>query len=430
MGVSTLAGLRKAAGYTQETFVVAFTALAAQLGVQAAVSVRQLRRWEAPDPPLPHPGQQEVLEALLGVPLEELGFAVPAERRSTHRLSGHHGGVERRRFVVDVGAVLGAAALPAARPGRRVGAADVVLLRAEVSGLYAIDHTAGGRAARTAARRVLGELERALTGGSYLERVGRDLHALVGVVNSHLGWMEFDAGRPGRARTACSEALATARLVGDPLLEIRALDSLSLLAVEQKRPWEAVAAASAAGALAQARGGPKVKSVVALRQARALSASGDHQAARRALSQSLTWHERSDTDTDAPPWTAFAGQREVDYATAAWHTDTGRPQHAIPFLRSALDQLGDGYTRNRALYRARLAEVLLAAGQTEEAMTEAVAAATAARTMTSARCTTRLRTVATDAAQLDARAAREGVEQLHALGITTTRTTTRSRRSR
>ncbi|MFJ9777649.1 hypothetical protein ACIRVF_41490 [Kitasatospora sp. NPDC101157] len=62
-------------------------------------------------------------------------------------------------------------------------------------------------------------------------------------------------------------------------------------------------------------------------------------------------------------------------------------------------------------------------------MAEAVAAATAARTMTSTRCTTRLRAVATDAARLDARAAREGVEQLRALGISTTKTT-RSRGSR
>ncbi|MGW3044455.1 hypothetical protein ACWC9T_31430 [Kitasatospora sp. NPDC001159] len=150
MGTRTLAGLRRAAGYAQESFVVAFAAMAAQLGVAAAVSVRQLRRWESPDPPLPHPGQQEVLEALLGVPLEELGFAVPAERRGA---GGHHGGVERRRFVVDVGAVLGAAALPAARPGRRIGAVDLVRLGAEVAGLYAIDHTAGGRATRTGAPR-------------------------------------------------------------------------------------------------------------------------------------------------------------------------------------------------------------------------------------------------------------------------------------
>ncbi|MFB8242862.1 hypothetical protein ACFC58_40640 [Kitasatospora purpeofusca] len=113
MDTRTLAGLRRAAGHTQESFVGAFAAMAVQLGVQAVVSVRQLRRCEAPDPPLPHPGQQQVLEALLGVPLEELGFDVPAERRSARRANGDQGGVERRRFVVDVGAV------PAGRSGGR-----------------------------------------------------------------------------------------------------------------------------------------------------------------------------------------------------------------------------------------------------------------------------------------------------------------------
>ncbi|MGK4578490.1 helix-turn-helix domain-containing protein [Kitasatospora sp. HPMI-4] len=428
MGARTLAELRRAAGFNQETFVTAFGAMALQLGVQAGVSVRHLRRWESADPPLPHPGQQQVLEALLGVPLEEMAcFAVPAERRST--VVADHGPVERRRFVADVGGtVLGAAVLPATRAGRRIGAADVAVLRANVAGLYAIDHTAGGRTARTAATRVLGTLERALTGRTYVERVGRDLHALVGTVHSHLGWMEFDAGRPAQARSACSQALTAARLVDDPLLEVRALDSLSLLAVEQHRPWEAVAAATAAGQLAQVHGGPRVRSVVALRQARAMTAADDHQGARRALSQALGWQERSDRDTDAPAWTAFAGQREIDYATAAWHVEAGHPQHAVPFLRAALAQLGAGYSRNAALYRARLAEVLLAAGQLEEALAEAVTAATAAQHITSARCTDRLRAVARTASTISTAAARDGVEQLRILGITTT--TRSSRRSR
>ncbi|WP_371484801.1 hypothetical protein [Kitasatospora sp. NBC_00315] len=429
MSTRTLAGLRKAAGHTQETFVTAFTAMAKQLDVAAAVSVRQLRRWESPDPPLPHPGQQAVLEALLGVPLEEMGFTVPAERRHASAVGGNTDRVERRRFVVDVGAVLGASVLPApVRPGRRIGAGDVQRLAADVAGLYAVDHRQGGRAAQKAAAKVLRTLDTTLAGGTYLERVGRDLHALTGTVHSHLGWMEFDAGRPGKARTACAEALTSARLVGDPLLEVRALDSLSLLAVEQKRPWEAVAAATAAGDLAQHHGGPKVRSVVALRQARAFSAAGDHTAARRALSQSLSWHDRSGTDTDAPAWTAFAGQVEVDYATAAWHTATGHPLHAVPFLRSALSQLGAGYSRNAALYRARLAEVLLAAGEVEESAAEARAAATSAQGMTSARLADRLRAVASAAGRIDTAAARDCAEQLRALGFTAT-TTTRTTRS-
>ncbi|MER7668602.1 hypothetical protein ABTY61_09035 [Kitasatospora sp. NPDC096128] len=323
----------------------------------------------------------------------------------------------RRQFVVDVGALLGASVLPSGRTGRRIGATDIQAFRSKVSELYTIDHSQGGRVARQAATRVLHSIEKAVTGGVYLAPVGRDLQLLVGTLHSHLGWIEFDAGRPAAARASCTEALTSARLVGDPLLEVRALDSLSLLAVEQKRPWEAVAAAAASGEIAQAQGGPKVKSVVALRQARALSAAGDHAGARRALSQALVWQDRSDKDADAPPWTAFAGQVEVDYATAAWHVETGQLAHAIPFLRSALGQLGPTYSRNAALYRARLAEVLMRAGEVEEACAEVVASASAAMGMASTRLADRLRTVASLAASVDAVMARHCVEELRTLGV-------------
>ncbi|MFF1903225.1 hypothetical protein [Kitasatospora sp. NPDC058218] len=389
------------------------------MGVDAAVSVRQLRRWESPDPPLPHPGQQAVLEALLGVPLAELGFTVPLERvHSTPKCGQQEGVLHRRQFVVDVGALLGVSALPTSRTGRRIGSIDVRAFQSDISGLYAIDHSRGGRVARQAATRVLRSIEKVMTDGVYLAPVGRELHGLAGTLHSHLGWIEFDAGRTAAARVACVEALASARLVDDPVLEVRALDSLSLLAVEQKRPWEAVAAVTAAGAIAQVHGGPRVKSVVALRQARALSSAGDHPGARRALSQALTWQDRSDRDTNAPPWTAFAGQVEVDYATAAWHVETGHPAYAVPFLRAAVDRLGPTYSRNAALYRARLAEVLMKVGEVEEACAEVVASANAAQGMASARLADRLRTVAASAAGVDTAVARDCVEELRVLGVT------------
>ncbi|MFD0407709.1 multiprotein-bridging factor 1 family protein [Kitasatospora sp. NPDC127116] len=414
----SLAELRKAAGYSQESFAAAFLDMARRMDVRATVSVRHLRRWESANPPLPHPGQQAVLEALLGVPLAELGFAVPQERVAVaSEGSLQEDTVQRRRFVVDVGALLGASVLTPTRSGRRIGATDIQAFRSKIADLYTIDHSQGGHVARQAAVRVLQSIEKAMTGGVYLAPIGRDLHTLVGTLHSHLGWIEFDAGRSAAARAACTEALTSARLVGDPLLEVRALDSLSLLAVEQKRPWEAVAAATASGEIAQAQAGPKVKSVVALRQARALSAAGDYAGARRALSRAMTWQDRSDGDTDAPSWTAFAGQVEVDYATAAWHVETGKLAYAIPFLRSAIEHLGPTYGRNAALYRARLAEVLMRTGEVEESCTEAVTGARAAKGMASARLTDRLRMVASLAARVDTAAARDCVEELRALGV-------------
>ncbi|MER8102372.1 GNAT family N-acetyltransferase [Kitasatospora sp. NPDC094016] len=102
--------------------------MAHRTDVRGEVTVRHLRRWESPSPPLPHPGQQAVPEALLGVPLDELGFTVPPERARRIPSGGcQEGAVQRRRFVVDVGVLLGASVLAPAQTGRRIGAADVTV---------------------------------------------------------------------------------------------------------------------------------------------------------------------------------------------------------------------------------------------------------------------------------------------------------------
>ncbi|MDG4536226.1 hypothetical protein [Streptomyces sp. AV19] len=102
--VSGLARLRQTAGYTQESFVKAFAEEAARLAVDASVSVRQLRRWERETPPpLPHPGQQIVLEAMFGVPLVEMGFSVPQHRVTVSVPVSASGEVRRRTFVADAG---------------------------------------------------------------------------------------------------------------------------------------------------------------------------------------------------------------------------------------------------------------------------------------------------------------------------------------
>ncbi|MFB7907801.1 hypothetical protein ACFC1T_15320 [Kitasatospora sp. NPDC056076] len=107
----------------------------------------------------------------------------------------------------------------------------------------------------------------------------------------------------------------------------------------------------------------------------------------------------------------------MDYATAAWHVETGQLAYAIPFLRSAVELLGPTYSRNAALYRARLAEVLMKAGNVEEACAEAVASASAAKGMTSVRLADRLRSVASLAARVDTVMARDCVEELRSLGV-------------
>ncbi|MEU1785955.1 hypothetical protein ABZ553_08785 [Streptomyces sparsogenes] len=370
-GVSRLAGLRKAAGYTQVTFATAFAREAARLCIDASVSVRQLRRWEAESPPpLPHPGQQAVLEAMFGLPLAEMGFDVPSHRHSTVERIGDDGEVKRRAFVTGSGAIAAATMLPE-QHGPRVGASEVAALRARLVDLYAVDHRSGGIPAKARAQQLEREITQVLSRSVYTSRVGRDLQAMLSELHSNQAWYGYDSGPLGQARTAAVEALTAAQLIDDGLLQLSALETLVLIDIKADRLWEAASAVEHAYGVAGRNGaGPTVHLVIALREANVATHAGDTTAACRALSRALSYQGRADTDVDVPDWARFAGPIEIDYATADMYVRAGEPRRAVPFLRAAVDGLAGGYARNTAWYRSKLACTLLDAGEVEEACAE------------------------------------------------------------
>ncbi|MBS2964672.1 hypothetical protein KGA66_16565 [Actinocrinis puniceicyclus] len=73
-GNNALRQLRLRRFWTQADFAAAFEARSRQIGRPLSLSVRQVRRWESDNPPLPLPAYQAVLEALFGVPIERMGF--------------------------------------------------------------------------------------------------------------------------------------------------------------------------------------------------------------------------------------------------------------------------------------------------------------------------------------------------------------------
>ncbi|MGH6654319.1 MAG: hypothetical protein ACRDVE_03835 [Actinocrinis sp.] len=73
-GNHVLRRLRLRRFWTQADFAAAFEARSRQIGRPLSLSVRQVRRWESGNPPLPLPAYQAVLEALFGVPIERMGF--------------------------------------------------------------------------------------------------------------------------------------------------------------------------------------------------------------------------------------------------------------------------------------------------------------------------------------------------------------------
>ncbi|MER6396648.1 XRE family transcriptional regulator [Kitasatospora sp. NPDC001603] len=74
----TLVSARIARGWlTQEDFAEAYYAKAQQMHEQARISVRQVRRWESGVTTWPNRDARRVLQALFGLPLEDLGFIRP-----------------------------------------------------------------------------------------------------------------------------------------------------------------------------------------------------------------------------------------------------------------------------------------------------------------------------------------------------------------
>ncbi|QDY77490.1 hypothetical protein [Streptomyces qinzhouensis] len=414
-GSGVFADLRTAAGYTQAGLVKALHTEAARLGIKATVNVRQVRRWERDSPPpLPHPSQQRVLEVLFGRPLAEMGFAVPPHRTTIHNVIGDDGEVKRRTFVSRTGAVAAATILPEQR-GSRIGADAVAVLRRRLTSLYTVDHSAGGIPAQARAGRLEQHITEILNEGVYTTGIGRDLQTLRCEVTCHRAWFGYDGGpsQAAPARAACLEAIAAAQLVDNPLLQVRALNTMALLAADTGRAWEAVSAVENAYALARHSGaGATVHLVISLREANAATTSGDLTGARRALHRGVSFLSRAAADDDVPHWARFAGPVEVDYATASYYTAEGNPQRAIPFLKAAVSGLGGGYLRNTAWYRARLARTLLDAGEVDEACHEMSGVLNNCGTIASDRLSERLRAFGTATHKYDHPSAREVADRI------------------
>ncbi|MEU8581081.1 hypothetical protein [Streptomyces abikoensis] len=411
--ISRLTQLRRAAGYTQTSFVAAFIEEAARLGVAASLSERQLRRWERETPPpLPHPGQQAVLEATFGVPLTEMGFDVPSHRVTVAVPISDAGEVKRRTFVADAGA-LAAATLVPVRPGPRIGTSDIARLRSRLDDLYRTDHTVGSVPAMTQTGRIEDEITDALGAASYTSRVGRELQTMLAELHGHRAWYGYDGGRIDPGRAACMEALATAQLVDNPLLQISVLETLVLLAIKAERAWEAASAVENAYRLATRAGaGHTVHLVIALREANVATHAGDLSGARRALSRAVSHQGRADTDAEVPKWARFVGPFEIDYATADMYVRAEQPKRAVPFLHAAVRGIGGDLARNSASYRVKLAGVLLVAGEVDEACAEMGAALDVSGGIASPRLLGKIRDFQQAAAGVDSIAARECGERI------------------
>lgn len=407
----TLRQARLDAGLTQAQLVDAYAETARLLGIGGTVTERTLARWESGNPPCPAPAAQQIIETLFGIALEDLGFPVPAHRRTTRRTPGENS-VDRRTFLADTtAAAIGAAGLTGTGDARPVDAGDLRQLREDAEQVFVVDHARGAEEADQLARALLDRATDLLRYGSYLPNVGRQLQVLSAAVHSHRAWLNRDRGDLEAARGHSLEALAAARLLGDRDIEAGALANLVLITIAQDRVWEARSAAEGALVAAGRGSAPTLQAMLAARIAGAAGASGNLGDARRALVAATGHLERAGSATP-PRFARFFGPAELDQATAAYFLDAGRPDRAVPYLQATVRGLGAGYARNSAMYRVKLATALLAAGEVEEACAEASLVAEWVDATGSAKTISRLREVRSGLSAVDSEVARTCMERI------------------
>ncbi|MFB7467083.1 hypothetical protein ACFCZ1_26910 [Streptomyces sp. NPDC056224] len=365
-------------------FIRVYAAVAVRIGEREDVTDRQVRRWRAPYPPCPHPGRQRVLEAMLGVPLEQCGFRVPPHRRNPvtapvpvldpiPELRERADPVERRNLLAAAGgAALGIAGIGAAVPaaafdGLRVGTDTVTDLRSGLASLYGLDDRFGGATVGPLAAAHLSRVQRLIDTGSYPETIGRQLRLISGETAEHVGWLAFDAGDHTRARRYWTQARDTATELRDDSLAVLVLASLSLLELREERPHDGLDHARRAAALAAPWAPPSLMSILATREARALAMLGDSASARTTLASAARLYEKDRGSRPAPDWTLFHGPAELAAAQAELFTAAGHYKAAVTWLRRSLERQEVTYARNEALHRGRLAGALARSGEADEA---------------------------------------------------------------
>lgn len=300
----------------------------------------------------------------LGVPLAIL--VVESDREAD---------VDRRNFfragaLGSAGAAMMSVSAPASAAsasGGKVGASDVDAIIDSVNQIHELDLVVGGdRLCRVAANQVR-YVEQLLDQGSYTEAVGRALTSAAAEMMTAAGWVHYDAGRLDDARRYYADAANAANAAGDGIAAAHALGNASCLMISlpgdmRKNPL-AVQYAQAASQASLREGGPKLRALMAVREAEAHGARGDKTAMASAISRAFRAYES--TRGHDPEW-VFLPEAELNFITGKAQMWVGEHAAATTHMQAAIDG-SSPWPRERAAWQLSLARNFVSAGDVARA---------------------------------------------------------------
>jgi tetratricopeptide (TPR) repeat protein len=423
--ISPLRELRLRRFWTQADFSARFEERSRQIGRPLSLSVRQVRRWESENPPLPLPAYQAVLEALLGVPIEQLGFQPGWEQEfgprgpgaagtvagtsagtgtGTGTSTGGTGGagisrsplddserydpVKRREFVAGAaalsGCVMGVAAGPAAAdqmPGSPAAAAPAWTAPADPGGPHCTYHL--GFALITAQHREMywsvpaaamfapvaahSELGLGLLQSARNQGARADLALPVAETALLVARMAFfDLQRPEVAQDYFDVALDAAVESGDRAMQSAVLTHMAFVPAFAGIPGPARALMARAHRAA-------LGAVSATQQSWMLAVEAELEAKLGNPDQAASLIGRSEAalhaDSEpAPQWLDFFDAARLASFKGYCLLSAGRPQSAARALEQTLRTLPENGIKQRSIVLADLAQARVQQGELDESV--------------------------------------------------------------
>ncbi|MGH4023789.1 MAG: helix-turn-helix domain-containing protein [Pseudonocardiaceae bacterium] len=276
----------------------------------------------------------------------------------------------RRDFGMLAAGLAVAAMLPVPQ---RVDRAHVRYLQAVLTRLRAQSNTAGGGAVLPQALQYFTQARRMLDESDYTEAVGRELLVLTADLGIESAWFAFDANHQALARRLHEEAALVVDSAGAgeqrAHLYVNMTYQGTTLAHDTGQPHYAREARRFAVRAAEAlryEPSPALHAFASLRSAVAHAQLGDEVAFRSAITTARRELDRGPHETD-PTWTQFLNHSEITFSEAAGSGHLGESARAVRLYQSLIDDSAHS-PLGQAVYRSKLAEALVMAGDLDQAI--------------------------------------------------------------
>ncbi|MFD0900069.1 helix-turn-helix domain-containing protein [Actinomadura sediminis] len=257
-------------------------------------------------------------------------------------------------------------------PGR-IGRTHVDYLQTCADELWTRDWSVGGASLLRNGLRLFARAKAMLDESDYDERIGLDLLRATADLGNCTSFLAFDSGERSLARRLAQEAAMLADSGDDSELRAHvhatvAMQSTALARSSGQRgpAREALRSLRIAAQAAKHHPSPRLHALIDMRTATVSALLGDAATARASIAAAHRELDRGDHPTDRQAL-GFVRRSEIMGHEARVTALLGDPTRAAKLLERVLDTM-ELAPRNQVYYRAMLAEMRLAAGDTAEAL--------------------------------------------------------------